>query len=159
MQSLLGKNQMLGYSILLGMAVLHAATFCKIVLDHAVLLHRCSALSRHFATGAKGVGVVNAGSWSRERVPRCCHDSPLSRRLWNQDLVSLATLPWKESTYNSSKNVFLIDPAVLLLRCFGLSQHPVPGDKRARIVIDFSSKECLPCSCHDSTFIGRFRVD
>ena len=73
-------------------------------------------------------------------------------------LQPIANLPWKESA--CGKKMFSLDPTVLLLLCFGLSQHFVPGTKGARIVTEsIWSTKCLPCCCHDSTLIGRFRVE
>ena len=58
------------------------------------------------------------------------------------------------------QKMFTLDPTVLLRRCFGLSQHFVPGAMGARIVTEsIWSTKCLPCSCHDSTLIERFRVE
>ena len=63
MQSVFGGNQMLGCSILLGMPAFHGATFCNIVLDHGVLLLRCSGISQHLARGTKGARLWRKAAW------------------------------------------------------------------------------------------------
>ena len=117
MQSVFGGNQMLGCSILLGMAAFHGATFCNIVPDHGVLLLRCVGLSQqsqHLARGTKGARFVNERSWSKECLPCSCHANTwFEGCLWfrslhtcfstsarygiNVCLVSVTTLAWKES--------------------------------------------------------------
>ena len=55
-----------------------------------------------------------------------------------------------------------LDPLVLLLRCFGLSQHVVqaPKEASARVVTEsIWPTECLPSSCHESTLIERLCMD
>ena len=178
MQSVFGGNQMLGCSILLGMAAFHGATFCNIVPDHGVLLLRCVGLSQqsqHLARGTKGARFVNERSWSKECLPCSCHANTLIRRLfvvskpshmffhfckiWNQCMFGVSHNLGLERISLRQK-MFTLDPTVLLRRCFGLSQHFVPGAKGARIVTEsIWSKECLSCSCTDSTLIERFRVD
>ena len=113
--------------------------FCNIVLDHGVLLLRCSGLSQqsqHLARGTKGARFVNERSWSKECLPCSCHANTwFEGCLWFRSLhicfstsarygihvclVSVTTLAWKESACGKKCLHYTLQSC-----CFGALVYP-----------------------------------